>query len=253
MSQGLSEKAHAATGLTDGSNLVYCATIYYTYKQKKYLYEYVICAGAEKPNPATHLFQNAQLVPPFQNQFEINGGIMMSYPNQKIVQIVERTPRDGKHLYSMNNLDALQQAMNCLKGSGLKMWLYINKNRDNYRFELSQKACEEWGIKKDSYYVSLRDLEDHGYLRPIRPGSNIYHFFENALAENPTFGEINYYHTENQKYFSENEKSTYDLPKGTAENPERNNINNTRIIKDNKASTFPKKETKEEAYRRLGF
>ena len=32
MSQGLSEKAHAATGLTDGSNLVYCATIYYTYK-----------------------------------------------------------------------------------------------------------------------------------------------------------------------------------------------------------------------------
>ena len=34
MSQGLSEKAHAATGQTDGSNLVYCPTITYTYKQK---------------------------------------------------------------------------------------------------------------------------------------------------------------------------------------------------------------------------
>ena len=32
MSRGYSEKAHAATGLTDGSNLVYCATYMYTYK-----------------------------------------------------------------------------------------------------------------------------------------------------------------------------------------------------------------------------
>ena len=32
MCQGFSEKAHAATGLTDGSNLVYCATYMYTYK-----------------------------------------------------------------------------------------------------------------------------------------------------------------------------------------------------------------------------
>ena len=32
MSRGHSEKAHAATDLTDGSNLVYCATYMYTYK-----------------------------------------------------------------------------------------------------------------------------------------------------------------------------------------------------------------------------
>ena len=32
MSRELSEKAHAATGLTDGSNLVYCVTYTYTYK-----------------------------------------------------------------------------------------------------------------------------------------------------------------------------------------------------------------------------
>ena len=122
------------------------------------------------------------------------------------------------------------------------MWIYINKNQDGYQFELSRKACEEWGIKKDSYYDGLRDLENNRYLRQAKPGSNIYHFFENALAENPTFGEINYYHTENQKYFSVIEKPTYDLPKGTAENPERNNINNTRIIKDNKASEKPEND-----------
>lgn len=67
MSRGLSEKAQAATGQTDGSNLVYCPTITYTYKQKGCLYEYVICARAENPKAATRLFQNAQLVPPFQN------------------------------------------------------------------------------------------------------------------------------------------------------------------------------------------
>ena len=54
----------------------------------------------------------------------------MTVPNQKEVQVAKRTPRDGNHLYSMNNLDALRQAMNCLKGSGLKMWLYLNKNQD---------------------------------------------------------------------------------------------------------------------------
>ena len=49
------------------------------------------------------------------------------------------------------NLIALQQAMKDLKGSSFKLWTYFNKNQDNYRFELSQKACAEWGIKKDSY------------------------------------------------------------------------------------------------------
>lgn len=69
MSRGLSGKAQAATDLTADSNLVYCATYTYTYKQKGCLYEYVICALAENPNPATRLFQNVKLVPPFQNQF----------------------------------------------------------------------------------------------------------------------------------------------------------------------------------------
>lgn len=65
MSRGYSEKAHVATGQTDGSNLVYCATYMYTYKQKEHLYKYVICAGAENPNPATGIFQNVPLLPPF--------------------------------------------------------------------------------------------------------------------------------------------------------------------------------------------
>ena len=140
-----------------------------------------------------------------------------------------------------------------LKGSGLKMWLYINKNQDNYRFELSRKACEDWGIKKDSYYDGFNDLVKHGYLRLSKEGSNVYHFFENALAENPPSGYSEFYFMENTKPATEIQKSTYGIPKRSMENPQRNNINNTRIIKDNKTSAFPKRETIEEAKKRLGF
>lgn len=142
----------------------------------------------------------------------------------------------------MYNQDALRQAMGILKGSGLKMWLYINKNQDGYRFELSRQACAEWGIKKDSYYDGFNDLVNKGYLRLSQPGSNIYYFYENALAENPTSGKLEFYHTDNQQYFSENEKSSYGFQKGTAVNPERNNIYNKRILQNNTTSAKPEND-----------
>ena len=76
------------------------------------------------------------------------------------------------------------------------MWLYFNKNRDGYEFELSQKACQLWGIKKDSYYNGIRELQSKGYLLPIYEGSNIYKFYETQAAEKPkserppTFSEV---------------------------------------------------------------
>ena len=166
----------------------------------------------------------------------------MSVQNQKIIQIAHREKRDKHHLYAMMNIDALQQAIMTLKGSGLKMWLYLNKNQENYRFELSRKACEEWGIKKDSYYDGIKDLIAHGYLRLSQPGSNIYYFHENALAEKPTSGYSEFYFTENPKPATEIPQVRYGIQKGTAEIPERNNINNTRIIKDNKTSEKPEND-----------
>ncbi len=133
------------------------------------------------------------------------------------------------------------------------MWLYLNKNQDNYRFELSRQACEEWGIKKDSYYDGIRNLIDNGYLRPIQLGSNIYIFYENALAENPTCGESEFYLTENTKSATEIQKSEYGIQNNMSGNPKRNNTYSTDILHDNTSSVYQKKETKEEAYRRLGF
>ena len=122
------------------------------------------------------------------------------------------------------------------------MWLYLNKNQDNYRFGLSRTDCEGWGIRKDSYYDGIKDLIANGYLRQSQPGSNLYFFYENALTENPTSGYSEFYFTENTTPATEIQNGRYGIPKGTAANPERNNINNTRIIKDNKTSAKPESD-----------
>lgn len=101
----------------------------------------------------------------------------MSVPNQKIVNI-KQVKRNSENIYAMMNVEALQQAMADLKECGLKMWLYFNKNQNNHGFELSQKDCEKWGIKKNSYYRGIDELIEKGYLKPIKEGSNIYNFYE---------------------------------------------------------------------------
>ena len=65
-----------------------------------------------------------------------------------------------------------------LKECGLKMWLYFNKNQNNHSFELSMKACEAWGIKKNSYYRGIEELIEKGYLHQLKEDSNVYIFYE---------------------------------------------------------------------------
>lgn len=149
----------------------------------------------------------------------------MSVANQKIVQIAPRTKRDADNLFAMMNIDALQAAVQDLKGSALKMWLYFNKNQDSYKFELSQKACLAWGIKKDSYYAGIEELIRKGYLLPIYEGSNIYCFYEKPKAEKPID-------------FSETENPASDLQKNMSDFPRRNNTNSTEI-KQNKTLAHP--------------
>ena len=62
----------------------------------------------------------------------------MAFPNQKTVTIGQRPARNKENLYATVNLDALQEAMQALNGSsGLLLWLYLDKNADGYRLELS--------------------------------------------------------------------------------------------------------------------
>ena len=109
----------------------------------------------------------------------------MSVANQKIIKLAPRVKRDKDHYYATMNLEALQEAMKVLGGSSIKLWLYFNKNADEYKFELSRAECEKWGIKKDAYYHAVKELTDKGFLVPICVGSNIYLFHEKAVSVKP--------------------------------------------------------------------
>lgn len=147
------------------------------------------------------------------------------------------------------NIDALQEAMKNLKGCGLKMWLYLNKNQDKYRLELSRQACDGWGIKKDSYYDGIRNLEEKGYLRKSWEGSNVYYFYELPQAENKNGAEITGCFSEETNYSTVNQNNRSVNQKSSAEKQYRNNTNNTEIEQYNTGII----EADREKYRKLGF
>lgn len=145
----------------------------------------------------------------------------MSVPNQDIVKVGVRPAWNENNKFCRTHLDALQDAMCNLKGETLKLWLYLNKNQDNYQLELSQKACEAWGLKKDAYYTAKKKLIELGYLTPISEGSNIYIFSEKPKEENGL--------SEKPKNFSEIPKTFSEIPKDFSEKPQRNTTNTTYI------------------------
>ena len=156
----------------------------------------------------------------------------MSVPNQKKVIIGKRVKRNKSNLYAMMNIEALQEAIQNLKWSSLKMWLYFNKNQDNYQFDLSPKACKDWGIKKDSYYSGIEELIAKGYLVPIQEGSNIYVFFESANSEKQ-MGDYSRFAIQDW----EKQNNSSETQNKDSENQERNNTNNTYIVQNNTIAT----------------
>ena len=88
------------------------------------------------------------------------------YSNQYTVTIGNRL-RDTNHPYILLGITPFQKACKDLDQIGaLKLWLYLSHNQDGFKLNLSQKACENWGIKKDSYYRAKNKLIEKGYLIP---------------------------------------------------------------------------------------
>lgn len=172
----------------------------------------------------------------------------MTVQNQKRIRMATRVVRNANNLYSTINIDALQVAMQNLKGETFKLWMYLNKNTDklkdnsNYEFDLSQVAAEAWGIKKDAYYSGVKKLIELGYLTQLKDGSNIYIFRESLsseveISEKPKKVEVELSEkpkefSEKPKDFSEIQKSFSEKPKNSSEKPQRNNTNNTIIIQE---------------------
>ena len=112
---------------------------------------------------------------------------MAKYANQDRILMGERVSRDKAHPFTMMNLEALQVAMQKIKTvGGIKLWIYLNKNADNYVVDLSRaELVAHWGFSKDTYLSGKNELKKLGYLTPVNGSDSIFTFHE-TLSENPT-------------------------------------------------------------------
>jgi len=107
---------------------------------------------------------------------------METYENQKVIEI-KKEPADKAHLYTVNNLDALQSAMVNLNYSEFKVWMFFAKNQAGYEFASGPSSAKAWGITRDTYQKGIRKLIELGYLVPKSEGSNKYWFYEKPREE----------------------------------------------------------------------
>ena len=59
---------------------------------------------------------------------------------------------------------SIQKAASSLREVGLRLWLFIAFSSEDTIIKLSQGLCEEWGIKRSSYYAAMKELQEKGYL-----------------------------------------------------------------------------------------
>lgn len=114
----------------------------------------------------------------------------MSFANQKSI-IIKKEPCDLRNHYAKINIGALQNAMKVLNKTGsMKLWLYLSKNQNGYKFDLSCADCQQWGLKPDSYHTAVKDLIEKGFL--VKLSGNQYVF-----NEMPNIGKIHRGYMEN--------------------------------------------------------
>ena len=102
----------------------------------------------------------------------------MSVPNQKNITVNKKEICDKEHLYTVNNLNALDFAAgNLISTVGFKLYMYIAKNQDNYNFDLSNVLFQNWAnCGRTAYSSAVAELIDKGYL--VQREGNNYDFYE---------------------------------------------------------------------------
>ncbi len=88
--------------------------------------------------------------------------------NQKRLDISRRSPQQVANTknYTLLGYDAMEQASKILSAKGFRIWIYLMKNKENYKgWELSSKdALNNWGIKQKEFLDGVNELIDCGFL-----------------------------------------------------------------------------------------
>ena len=106
---------------------------------------------------------------------------MPKVPNQREITVAKE-PTDKKHLYTANNLAALDEAAKRLQSKGgFKLYMYLAKNQDKYNFELSSSDFMQWsGLGYSAYTTAFKELEDKKYLILKEGTDTVYTFYDKA-------------------------------------------------------------------------
>ena len=105
-------------------------------------------------------------------------------PNQREIT-VSKAPTDKKHLYTANNLAALDEAARRLQSKGgFKLYMYLAKNQDKYNFNLSSNDFMLWsGLGYTAYTTAFAELEEEGYLTLKEGTKTTYIFFDKSQLQ----------------------------------------------------------------------
>lgn len=108
-------------------------------------------------------------------------GAIKTVPHQRVIE-VNKEPTDKQHLYTANNLAAIDEAAGKLQSiGGFKLYIYLAKNQNKYTFALSSADFMEWsGLGKQAYSTAFDDLIKQGYLKQDKKLKNKYSFFDKA-------------------------------------------------------------------------
>lgn len=100
---------------------------------------------------------------------------MFTVENQKVVKI-NSVKADT---FGIVGNEAASEAMRTLKANTFKLWFYMAKNKDGWKFALSRvDACKYCGFSKNTYHAAVNELIENGYLVQTAEGSNQYDFYE---------------------------------------------------------------------------
>lgn len=105
--------------------------------------------------------------------------------NQREIK-VNKSATDKTNLYTVNNLEALDEAAFLLQSkAGFKLYMYIAKNQHNYTFALSSKDFCGWsGCGMTAYRAAFQELIEQGYLIPKEDNTQTkYIFYDKSQKE----------------------------------------------------------------------
>ena len=104
-------------------------------------------------------------------------------PHQRVIS-VNKSPTNKQHLYSVNNIAAMDEAAYTLQSKGgFKLYMYLAKNQDKYTFALSSNHFCMWsGLGIRAYNTAFQELQEKGYLIPTDQ-SNHYTFYDRTQQE----------------------------------------------------------------------